>query len=395
MEYLLTQFPNTTDFSNPEVVSHFPRIDLRKEYRRVTVQQVADYEQFIHDYMSVTDMESTGWLKDVLVNSIEANCHIQLKQILDLYPEQQQGGVLLFKLLADHQDADTFEHRELYQESIKSYRLSDTKDENVPISLAGFMALVEMLDPRDVPSDLVRHMLNGQKFCSVAEYVGFVESQLSQLDSPIFDEWANSQSGGELQLLNKYGSKLRQKHSTLLQKKQWIVPDTKASIFKAGSHRAPQAPPHSNQGVPKGMVAPRPDWQKWFLSQSCTHTDEHGNVCGGRHPTKYHDDPGILHRPFDPKSIRSAKNRSKFRFKSGKGADFNKRVYQLFEDCVEDDELLANMADMLELEHVHVAGDDTTTDEPSRSEDDGNIDSSPAMALAAMGLDQLLNYRAA
>jgi hypothetical protein len=111
-------------------------------------------------------------------------------------------------------------------------------------------------------------------------------------------------------------------------------------------------------------------------------------------------------RPWKPQSLTSLPNpsitrkngNSKHRaprIKSDKVGDFRKRVYQAFADCVEDDDakMLASMEDF--VEHVNLTTDGCDDEEPEREAVDKDEDNDPpAMALAAMSLESLLNYRA-
>ena len=390
--YLLSEFPNTTDFSNKDMVPFFPRIDLRTQYRQVTVSQVASWQQFVHDCMGPADTVTSQWLLQFLTESIEADLYLQLKQVFDTFAEQQRGDVLLFKILTDILDANTYENRELYQESIKTYRLSDSPGEDVAHSLAVFGVFVELLDDCDVPSHLVKHMLNGQKHCSIPDYVETVDNFIKQLDSPLYTAWERQQ-GGQSIVLQQFASTLRQRYNTLQTTKKWIVASPATPIFKLStpsSSSSSKASSHTNTSSSK-LVPPKLSWQKWFLSKTCTVKDENGKVCGGNHPSKYHNDPGILTRPYDPSSLKSGQKhkaqRDGLRFKAGKGSEFKKRVYQVFEDCIDDEELMAHKADA--FEHVNLAGDvgELTDDLSAPSEAEEDADTSPAMALAAMGLD--------
>jgi hypothetical protein len=178
------------------------------------------------------------------------------------------------------------------------------------------------------------------------------------------------------------------------------------SFFPAQAKNPPnkfsQNPPNPKTNA-AGMVPPRPGWQQLFDSHECS-------KCGGKHPEKYHDDPGIRDRWFKPSIIKSGAKHCAARspaarnprIQSGKERDFQRRVYQVFEVFVVDDdkEMLAHMAEMMEMEHVNITNG-TEDDKPPREEieedtDVGNEeDASPAAAFAAMTLSSLLNYSAA
>jgi hypothetical protein len=192
--HILADTPNTSIFHDIKHVARQPRIDLRKQanYCSVSVEQVASYQQFIHKWMSPTDIESSEWLFDVLQLSIEPNLLLQLNQLHKSYPEVQRGGVLFFKLLLDTLDANTFENVKRHQDYIKEYKLSDTPDEDVVVSLSCFVAVHSMLDTRDVPSNIIQHMLNGQKHCAVEEYCNTVCGMLASIKGPLFDVYVRS-----------------------------------------------------------------------------------------------------------------------------------------------------------------------------------------------------------
>ena len=349
------------------------------------------------------------WFLQVLQNSIEPNFYIQLKQIYDTFDEKKQGGILLYRLIVGLQYDYTYENKELYQSSIKSYRLLDTPGEDVPISLACFGAVVEMLEARDVPSHLVKYMLQGHLSTTVDEYKDFVKSLLAQLDSPLYEEWEQKQ-GGQAVLLGKFASKLRQQYHLMQSKQRWTPASSSSKTTPTGSFFPARASPANNKpripptrssssgqhttpppnAAELGLVPPREEWQQWFDQQICQR-------CKGRHPTKYHDDTGIRNRWFRPKE-KSGKSRAP-RIQASKAQDFKKRIYQAMFDCVEEeDKSLLNECEDWD-EFINMANGSETepsreeaTDEPDIEEDDTE---SQAMALAAMSLSSLLNYRAA
>jgi hypothetical protein len=285
---------------------------------------------------------------------------------------------------------------ELYQDYIKEYKLSDTPDEDVGISLSCFVAVFSMLDARDVPSNIVRHMLNGQKHSTVEEYCKIVEGMAASIEGPLFDAYVLSMGGDQVKILFQFITKLKKNYVSLQTSKKWN-PRSKSSggaFFKATLNKTLQSPVDQN-----GNLLPNKSWQSWFDRQVC-------EKCGVKgHPTKYCLDQGIRDRPWKPKpaslpnpSVSCSKPNNFKRspkIKTDKVGEFKKRIYQAFVDCVEDTdaEMLANMADF--VEHVNIATDAADDEPPRESEDEKEDDQdSPAMALAAMSLESLLNFRA-
>ena len=223
--------------------------------------------------------------------------------------------------------------------------------------------------------------------------------QVAFLGSPMYDVYAASFSGttGPLQMLDAFASKSETRYDGLVLAKKWIGHSAKDSFFPArdagqpvGRLRpdSPRQPPRDPSTHQHGqLVDPDPSWQRWWKSQTC-------ETCGGNHPTKYHDDQGKYSRKYVPfkKSLQrgtrvAGSNRSQPRsprFKPGGKGKFVKQAYNILMENVEeeDQELLANIMDDF--------GDEDDTAEPPIDGDDG--ESEGAHALAAMGLDQLMNW---
>jgi hypothetical protein len=195
-------------------------------------------------------------------------------------------------------------------------------------------------------------------------------------------------------MLEAFASKLETRYDGLVLAKQWSGHSAKDSFFpardaspSAGRLRGDSHRQHSRDVVPHQngqLVDPDPKWQRWWKSQTC-------ETCGGDHPTRYHDDQGKYSRkyvPFKKSSQRATPaNRSQTRsprFKPGGKGKFIKKAYNILLENVEeeDQELLANIMD-----DFGTVDDD---EEPPIDGEDG--DSEGAHALAAMGLDQLMNW---
>ena len=252
-----------------------------------------------------------------------------------------------------------------------------------------------MLSRSDLPTDLLQHYLRGMSACENDKFCSICSSQLGFLFTPMYEEWSLCKSPDILVQLDVFASKLESKYDALKASKAWSGTTLPDSTFQAVSSSSP--PVSSRGSTPQ---APNPSWQRWFDSKIC-------GICGKSHPTKYHEDPEIRNRPYAPKTSSSqrlaAKNpgssrslaRTGPRFKTGGKSRFIRSVHQALlenaEDC--DADLLANLAGS------DLAPDDE--DEPSQTPeshdaddttDDTALDDSAAQALAAIGLDQLLNW---
>jgi hypothetical protein len=386
-----------SEFYDHEAVASASRVDLLTRYKTVPLGAVLKYQAFVNEWRSDIDVESCDWALQVLELSTVPTLLVQIKQTFDILPKTQQGGLTLFKLLVDKLDAKSFENTKLLQDYITSFRLDRIPGENVSMGSSCFKAAAKMLSRSDLPTDVLQHYLRGMSACGNEEFRSICSSQLGFLSTPMYEEWSLSKSPDILVQLDVFASKLETKYDSLKASQAWAGTAHPDSTFPAVT---PLSPAPTSRGLPQ---APNPSWQRWFDSKTC-------GICGKPHPTKYHDDPEIRNRPYVPKTSSSQRlagkptgasrsfDRSGPRFKKGGKGRFLRSVHQALlenaDDC--DPDLLAHLADSAISPDEE--GDD---DEPSQSADspvtgdtpaDGVLDDSAAQALAAIGLDQLLNW---
>jgi hypothetical protein len=170
------------------------------------------------------------------------------------------------------------------------------------------------------------------------------------------------------------------------------------AFFKAAGAPLRPVQPKQPPALPEGWTQPNPEWQAWFDHQIC-------DICKKPHPTKYHNDPKRQNCPFkisDAKSWKLNHNlgdkrndlpHNELRVKRDQKEEFKKRVYKLFVCLDEEDDESSKSSEEVE-QYINIADTNDADKEPSHKVDDDD-DDSRAMALASMGLDSLLNYRAA
>ena len=390
------QVPSVSDFHDHGAVASSPRISLLTNYKALPFSTVLRYQAFVNLWLSDVDVESCDWALQVIELSTVPTLLVQIKQSFDLLPPDQQGGLTLFKLLVDKLDSKTFENTKLLQEYLTSFRLDRFPGENVALGSSCFKAASKMLARPDLPTDLIQHYLRGMSACGNEEFRSICSAQLGFLSTPMYEDWVLHTSPDPLVQLDSFAGKLESKYEALKASKAWSGINRPDSSFKASTTSGPSQTPSSSNARP-----PDPAWQRWFDSQTC-------DVCGKAHPTKYHDDPSIRNRPFIPKPsstqrhVARASTSSRLhtngpRFKKGGKGTFIRRVHQALLENVEDvdDTLLANLAgspptapdDDADIDLPSCPPDDA----PDSHEEDPMTDSA-AHALAAIGLDQLLNW---
>jgi len=404
--------PDTPSFGNKLVVASAPRINLLTHFKdpRVTREKVLSWQAFINSWLSEVDVESSGWAFDKLEASTSPLLLTKLKQSFDILPLVQQGGVTLWYLLTDALAANSFENKRLLQNYLQGFRLGDVPGEDVETASACFKAAAKMLPSADLPSDLLELYLRGMSKCSNSEFKNSCSAQLGFLESPVFDLWSSSNAGLTPVLqLESFATRLVTKYRSLRQAAKWS--EVPASAFPArpatrlshsrspfarsspSSATLPRAPTSTQADASAGKaIPPNKSWQHWFDSQEC-------EICHKRHPTRYHDDPGIRNRSWVPRSRGGSSGRPAPKFKQGGRQKFLRSVHQALLENADDfdgDELLAHIAG--EDDDVSTAGDgdsaigSSTLDRVSDVSEGGNAGDDTAQALAAIGLEHLTNF---
>jgi hypothetical protein len=201
--------PDITNFSDPAIVAAAPRKFLLKDWKGIRKESVIGWQEFIHRWCELVDIESCRWILEVAELSSEADLLIVVKQSHDTLLINQRGGVAFLLLLLTKRQAKSYEHTKLLQTYLTSFRLSDTPGENVGIAASCFKAAATMLDTADLPTDLLRNFLQGMSHCSNEEFGASCSMQVAFLGSPMYDAYAASFSGatGPLQMLEAFASK--------------------------------------------------------------------------------------------------------------------------------------------------------------------------------------------
>ena len=81
----LFEVPITKDYSNTQVVLMAPRKDLTKHSQDFTVEDIANWNKFVSQFLSSVDLETDDWVQQALTSSIESSLLVQIKQSFEAY----------------------------------------------------------------------------------------------------------------------------------------------------------------------------------------------------------------------------------------------------------------------------------------------------------------------
>ena len=145
--------------------------------------------------------------------------------------------------------------------------------------------------------------------CTNEEFQTVCNAQIGVISTPVYKDYLCCHVGAStddsvLTRLPKFYSILLSKFQGLKTNQEWVNGSTKESSFVSKPHdgvkshnsRDPSSwQKNTSSRVPQAareqpLVGSSDTWKKWFDSREC-------GICGGSHPTQYHDDLGARDRP--------------------------------------------------------------------------------------------------
>lgn len=212
----LLNMPDVSFFQVPELVARVPKKDLLTEYQSFTQSHVTSYGEFMTFWMADVEKESSQWLLKVFKASTSKAIPAEIQQEYMALPKSKRGGITLFKMIMDVIHTNTSERIELFHTYLNTYQLRDTVVEEVPTSVAGFVAIIMMLPEHDRPSNLALLLLNGLN-SSNHKFNETVAAQHGALDTPMYEKYKQWES--ELGLLIKFTSIVKKVYYSQVQAK--------------------------------------------------------------------------------------------------------------------------------------------------------------------------------
>jgi hypothetical protein len=282
--------------------------DLLTNYQKVSQESVISHQVFINTCCDRVEVESSNWACTKLENSTDKALLLRIKQEYDNLSVEQQGGITLFKLIVDEVDKDTFEGRQGLIKWVQEFDIRRFDGQDVRLATTTFKAVIKLLG-NDAPTGFIRMYLKGMKHASNEEFQGVCTSQLGFLDSVMYQDWAKNRSSKLVQL-DSFASTLLTSYTSLELSLEWTGAKHKASAFKASISPSTETSANTveSTNATTSANAPKKSFKEWWDSCVC---EKKG--CGGKHPTRYHNDLEARDRPRPPYNPRQARPNSQNR----------------------------------------------------------------------------------
>jgi hypothetical protein len=381
------QMPLVSDYSDLHQVAQATEfVDLFDTHTSVPAAQVHQYQALINVHGSSVDAESCEWLLSVLEKSTAPSLLQQVKQAYDSLPSVQRGGLSLYKLVMDRIDLRSFESIQGLVSFLSGFDLRSFDGENVPIATSRFKAVMMALPASSVPANVLEFYLHGMAQASSEEFKEVCSSLRGSINNPMYMEWAYRRPIAFQ--FDSFAGTLLAKYESLCAVNKWSGVDRKASAFKTAlvppprkSHPEPPSAPAAVRSQPKAHKYP--SYEAWFDAQTC-------DVCGGKHPTRFHDDPGARER--GGKRVNSTRRRYTFKDSAARSR-FNRAVHQAMLDTCDlddNDEVVNVMEDAVTADGFDADPSPATADDSLHGSSGDPDDAFGMAALVAAGLRNLV-----
>jgi hypothetical protein len=222
--------------------------------------------------------------KDVLEKSTQSTLRTQVDQLFENLPKEEQGRVTYFKLIMEVAYKSSFQSMQGLLEWMKGFEIRKYDGENVEVA---FKAVLKALGAH-APPDPVRTLLQGLSHASNKDFEKLCDSQLCILDSVMYQRQLLADKTTPAQEVNEFGSVVVKRFTSMNQSMEWSGINHKGSVY-----RASLLPPDSNQVFVADKSKGRLPFKQWCDTKTCELPG-----CGGKHPTKYHDDLGVRDHPY-------------------------------------------------------------------------------------------------
>eukprot|EP00956_Cyclotella_meneghiniana_P035170 scaffold112213_cov44-Cyclotella_meneghiniana.AAC.11 len=133
---------SVADFSDHRhVLAATSFVNLLTHHQGADLESVIGYQEFINTAADTVEIDSSNMVLRILQHTTEKSLLLCVKQTHDGLPQSRQGGLVLFKLIADAIDKDTFENRQALLDWLKSFSILNFDGENVDIASTRFTAI--------------------------------------------------------------------------------------------------------------------------------------------------------------------------------------------------------------------------------------------------------------
>ncbi len=139
-------------------------------------------------------MESDSWLEDTLLLSMEKTLQTEVESDILGFPKTKQGSITTLCLIMKRMIVKNQEARDALKLYIKNFDTTTFPGENVPIACLCFKAVATALGNHDLPTNIIRKVLDGFAKSSTKSFNDVCSSQVAMRQTSFYKEILNSSS---------------------------------------------------------------------------------------------------------------------------------------------------------------------------------------------------------
>jgi hypothetical protein len=151
-------------------------------------QDYYEWQTFILKHGSKVELESNNWLEDTLLLSMEKTLRTEVESDISSFPKTKQGSITTLCLIMKRMIVKNREARDALELYIKIFDITTFPGENVPITCLRLNAVATALGNDDLPTNIIRKVLDGFAKSSTKSFNDVCSSQVAMRRTSFYKE---------------------------------------------------------------------------------------------------------------------------------------------------------------------------------------------------------------
>ena len=248
-------------------------IYLIRDWSKIKFEKICNWQHYLSNFASDEDNDSNEFCLEIIEKSTDPSLLAQVKADYNKLSEPQRGAATLFKLLISKVIVKSHSAKEALHNYLLLFDITTFVGENVSVAAQKIKAVAEALGPRDLPTNVIKPLLEGFSKASCPTFVSFCSTlSATQRAVPYWDAGnVDALPTSAMQDIYDMLSKVEGTYLDLTSTGQWTGAKAEGkSLFPA------QATPPTSPSVPTSDApTPRPPWQR---NVSCRYCKKRGHL---------------------------------------------------------------------------------------------------------------------
>lgn len=138
------------------------------------------------------EIESDNWLDDVLNLSMDKTLRAEVESDMISIPKNQRGAISTLRCIIKRMVVRNQEARDALENYIKTFDITKFPGENVPTACLRLKAVARALNPKDLPTNIIRRVLEGFGKSSTMSFNEFCTSQIAMRRGSFYEKLMHS-----------------------------------------------------------------------------------------------------------------------------------------------------------------------------------------------------------